>query len=92
MVLTTLVVRWPVMSWNEHASKMISILSATSALKAVESRLSADMTASAHSMMVLVAASVALHTALSSWPAAGMREDLISLALSTPISRLSDSM
>jgi hypothetical protein len=50
------------------------------------------MTASAHSMMVLVAASVALQTALNSWPAAGMREVLISFALRAPISRLSDSM
>ena len=56
------------------------------------SRLSAAMTASAHSMMVLVAASVALQTALNSWPAAGMREVLISFALRAPISRLSDSM
>ena len=31
-VSTTLAMRWPVMSWNEQASKMIIIFSSTSAL------------------------------------------------------------
>ena len=59
------------MSWNEHASKMRMQESSSFAFKAFASETSASKSSSAVCMMVLVASSVALTMASSSWPALG---------------------
>jgi hypothetical protein len=66
--------------------KITSIFSSTRVLNASTSPAAADITASAHPMMVLVAFSVALMMAPSSSPAAGIRWSRISLTPRAPIS------
>jgi hypothetical protein len=63
--------RWPVMSWKEHASKIRMQAESTVALYASASEESPAIISSAASMMVFVASSVAATMASSSWPALG---------------------